>query len=490
MRIGIDFGTSYSAAGAQLDGVLQLVRFGAAEQFRTTVFFPQRLPDAADFVMTPALHREVAGLVQVARREQAAHAARVRNAREAALRLPESRRAAALALVPRELERAEPELRRDAEAAVRRRWLEEQARQVGSGQLDMANALYGEDAVDAYIASGSGQLVVSPKSMLGYRLHGSARQSLLAITSHILRHIRETAGAQFGATVDAAVLGRPVEFRSSMGDAGGVQALAILREAAAMAGFVHVEFLEEPSAAALGHHRRTGAARRTLVVDVGGGTTDVALADVGGDRPVPGILRAWGLAQGGTDVDIELSMRAFMPLCGKDRTPTPVHHYYQAAAVHDLERQRAFRQARFDQVAAPYAARLARLQHGGTTIRLNRGVEQAKIALSASSAARVDLDYLEEDLVADVARERLDEAAERFIASLHGLLATVDGQLERPPEVVFATGGMSRAPYVRMAIARVFPDAAFIAGDASLGVVTGLAAAASHPVDTPVPGAA
>ena len=48
MRIGIDFGTSYSAAGAVVDGELQLIRFGQDQQFRTTVFFPQRLPDLSE----------------------------------------------------------------------------------------------------------------------------------------------------------------------------------------------------------------------------------------------------------------------------------------------------------------------------------------------------------------------------------------------------------------------------------------------------------
>ena len=480
MRIGIDFGTSYSAAGACIDGELQLVRFGTAPQFRTTVFFPESAPDAAAFALTPALEREVAGLVQSARREQAAQRVRIRAAREAVLRMPEARRAAALALLPREPARSDAEFEREALAVVRRRWLGDQSQVAREGRLDMASALFGEEAVDAYIGSGRGQLVVSPKSMLGYRLHGRARQSLLEITGRILRHVRETASAQFGAEVDAAVVGRPVEFRSSMGDAGGVQALAILREAAALAGFADVASLEEPAAAALGHHRRSQASRRTLVVDVGGGTTDIALADLGGSAQAPDVLQAWGLAQGGSDVDIDLSMRAFMPSLGKDVTPTPVHQYYQAAAVHDLERQRAFGLARFADVAPPYAARLSRLQEGGATIRLNRGVERAKIALSTTTLARVDLDYLEAGLALEVGSGALDDAAARFLAGLRALLASVASQLERLPDEVFVTGGMSRAPYVRAEIVHAFPAATLVAGDASLGVVAGLAAAAAR----------
>ena len=52
MRIGIDFGTSYSAAAARIDGRLQHIRFGGLPQFRTAVFFPTAVPDPADFHLT------------------------------------------------------------------------------------------------------------------------------------------------------------------------------------------------------------------------------------------------------------------------------------------------------------------------------------------------------------------------------------------------------------------------------------------------------
>ncbi|MBA2237866.1 MAG: heat-shock protein Hsp70, partial [Lysobacter sp.] len=100
MRIGIDFGTSYSAAGAVVDGTVQLIRFGDQEQFRTTVFFPLKLPSAADFELTPALEAEVARLVADSTREQNAGAARALAARQRALAEPVERRGEALAMVP------------------------------------------------------------------------------------------------------------------------------------------------------------------------------------------------------------------------------------------------------------------------------------------------------------------------------------------------------------------------------------------------------
>jgi len=487
MRIGIDFGTSYSAAGAMLDGKLELIRFGDEQQFRTTVYFPLKLPDVADFELTPQLEAQVARLLADSRREQGLAAARAAAARKAALAEPAHRRAEALAMVPGVLARTDEELRREAIKAVRRRWSSEQALLAVDSGVDLQNALYGEDAIDAYVASGSGHLVVSPKSMLGYRLHGSARNTLLGIATHILGHIRSTASRQLGAQVRSAVLGRPVQFRSSMGEAGGVQAVEILTDAAHAAGFEAVEFLEEPAAAAIGFHRGERDQRRTLVVDIGGGTTDVAIADVGGPAAAPRILGSWGLAQGGTDVDIELSMRRFMPLFGKGSTPTPVHQFYEAAAVHDLQRQASFKRTAFQHVEAPFNTRLAQLQAVGNTIRLNRAVERSKIQLSEHANASMRLDYIEPGLEAQLDRAALDESASRFLSSLDALLGTVESELARPPEIIYLTGGMSRAPYVQRAVMAMFPGAEHVLGNASLGVVSGLAIAASIGYATPGP---
>ena len=485
MRIGIDFGTSYSAAGALVDGQLELIRFGQEQQFRTTVYFPLQLPGAADFELTPQLEAEAMQLVADSRREQNLAAARALAARQTALAQPVNRRDDALALVPRVINRSEEELRREAIKVVRRRWSSEQALLAVDAGVDLQNALYGDEAIDAFIDSGSGHLVVSPKSMLGFRLHGSARKTLLGIATHILGHIRTTASEQLGTQVRSAVLGRPVQFRSSMGDAGGLQAIEILTDAAHAAGFSAVEFLEEPAAAALGFHRSAPAQRRTLVVDVGGGTTDVAVADIGGPAATPKILHSWGLPQGGTDVDIELSMRRFMPLFGKGCTPTAVHHFYEAAAVHDLQRQSSFKRSNFENVEAPFDARLARLQELGNTIQLNRAVEHSKILLSGRDSARVALDYIEPGLEASLERAALDDAASRFLSALGTVLEAVKGELDRQPETIYLTGGMSRAPYVQDAVTGLFPDAEAVMGNASLGVVSGLAiAAATAPTAT------
>ncbi|GHA80377.1 Hsp70 family protein [Cognatilysobacter bugurensis] len=480
MRIGIDFGTSYSAAGAVVDGQLQLVRFGDEHQFRTTVYFPLRLPDIRHFELTPELEREASLIAARATAYQREQLDRARQARAAAMREPEGRREHALAMIPTPVEQTPEQIRASSIQAVRRQWMAEQARLAREETgLDLQNALYGDEATDAYVDSGTGHLVVSPKSMLGYRLSGSARDTLLGITTHILRHIRTTASAQFGTEVRSAVLGRPVRFRSSMQEAGGVQAQQILMDAAHAAGFEAIEFLQEPAAAAIGFHRQTQSPRRVMVVDIGGGTTDLALANVGGPTPAPTILGAWGEPVGGTDVDIELSMRALMPLFGKGVTRTPVHHFYEASAAQDFERQANFRRTVFRDVDAPFDRRLERLQATGHTVRLNRAVEGAKIRLSADTVVNVELDYIEDGLRTEVQRPQVDQAASRFLSLLRTLMRGALREMQAPPEAVYLTGGMSRSPYIRDAVAVELPGTDIVQGNASLGVVTGLAYAAS-----------
>ncbi|SEM22946.1 hypothetical chaperone protein [Pseudoxanthomonas sp. GM95] len=452
MKLGIDFGTSNSAAAAVVDGAIVPVQFGDDAQFKTSVYFPEVMREADDFKLTSAQEFQLEQLVDAGRRE-----------------------AQALGQV-----RTDAALRAAALRVVRREWMEAQMREPRSSAALLQNAVYGEDALDAYFAEGEGNLVQSPKSMLGYDLHPRARQTITGIATHILEHIRLTAQRQLGQPVRAATLGRPVQFRSSMGDGGNTQALDILHEAALAAGFDAVDFLEEPSAAAMRHHAASDTRHEVVVVDIGGGTTDVAHADVGGQQ-APRVRRAWGIARGGTDIDLALSLAGFMPLFGRGVTRVPNHHYTDAATVHDLTRQRDFTRAKFgDKVPQPFRDRLISLQDTGNTARLSRGVERSKIALSTAPTHVATLDYIEAGLVAPLQADGLAIAAGGFLSEMRALLAQVAADIGHDPDAVFLTGGMSRAPYVRQATAEAFPRSRLVHGDPSFGVVQGLALAAAR----------
>lgn len=451
MKLGIDFGTSNCAAAAHIDGTPVPIRFGEALQFRTTVYFPGVMRDPSDFELTPALEQQVEQLVESARRDIRASG----------------------------ISRRPEQLRADALRVVRRQWMEERIREPQSSTTLLQNALYGDEALEAYFEENEGNLVQSPKSMLGYNLHPRARQTITGIATHILEHIRLTASRQLRHTVRSAVLGRPVQFRSSIGAAGNDQALEILRSAALAAGFDEIEFLEEPAAAAMHYHAVSTQRHDAVIVDVGGGTTDIAHASVGGDS-APQIHRAWGIARGGTDIDLALSLAGYMPLFGRGITRVPTHHYVEAATVQDMTRQRDFRQHDYRAVDAPYGPRLQALQDTGNTARLYRAVEDCKIALSTDASHASPLDFIEPTLVVETAAPQLAGAARGYLDQLEALLRQVSADIGPAPAAVFLTGGMSRAGYIRQAAANVFPEATLVHGDPSFGVVQGLALAASH----------
>ncbi|GHB97407.1 heat-shock protein Hsp70 [Thermomonas carbonis] len=481
MRLGIDFGTSYSAAGAVVGDGVELLTFGEEKQFRTTAYFQQQVPDPSQFTLSPALEAEVDSLVRKSRNDQTRQAHRAGALRARAMQISnEAGRERELGLIPNVVLRSGVQMRQEAVSAVRRRWLEEQVRTSRASAASLQNAVYGDQAIEAYLAEGGGHLVDSPKSMLGFALGSHARAVLLRIATYVLEHIRLSAVQQLETDVRSALIGRPVRFRSSIGDAGGLQALAILREAAAAAGFDDVEFLEEPAAAAMGYHATQKTAQRCLVVDIGGGTTDIAMAKVGGRRSRPEILGSWGTPMGGQDVDLDLSLANFMQLLGKGRSRIPVHLFSDAARVHEVHRQADFMRHDFSRYDQPYADRLRRLQAFGNTVRLNRQVEITKKLLSERNTVAALLDFIEEDLVATATQQDLSLAAERYLDVLAELLETARADIAQQPEVILLTGGMSRAPYVQAAVRAIFPGVAVTRGDPSLGVVTGLAVAANR----------
>ena len=429
MRLGIDFGTSNSAAAIVHEGKLLPIRFGDAEQFRTSVYFPGVVPDPDDFQLDDGQEHQLQQMI------------------DSAARRPCRRPATHAAGAPRSPARPAPRM----DGSPRR--------QERSASDLLQNAVYGDDALDAYFEEHEGNLVQSPKSMLGYNLHPRAKQTITGIAAHILEHIRLTASAQLGQP-RAALLGRPVQFRSSIGAAGNDQALDILRDAATQAGFDQIDFLEEPAAAAMHYHAESRERHQAVIVDIGGGTTDIAHAEVGGDD-APRIHRAWGIARGGTDIDLALSLSSYMPLFGRGVTRVPAHHYVEAATVQDMTRQREFRQHKYDHVDAPWvrACRPCRTPATPPACTATSSAPRSRSAPPASTAAR----WTTSPATCMPTAAPTAAAAHGYLEQIREL-AQVRSDIGGDPDAVFLTGGMSRAGYLRQAVAQAFPGPAWSMG--------------------------
>lgn len=372
--------------------------------------------------------------------------------------------------------RSDDDLRKSAYGEIRRRWVQAQ---ISAGREQTTSiddsAVFGEEAIEEFFAYEAGRLIQSPKSMLGFKLGEPQRVAIVRIVANVLRHIRLAASEQLGADVTEATIGRPVTFRSSMGAAGSKQAISLLREAASQAGFTSVDFLAEPAAAAITYHANSSVKRRTVIVDVGGGTTDIALGEVGGSSKEPKIETTWGIGKGGSDVDVGLSLKAVMPAFGKGNCSLLAPVYVNAAMVSDLNRQKDFRQNPLVGVQEPFLSRVRSLQRNGVTVRLNRDVEALKVALSTHTQATTMLDYIEADLSVTATRSDLEHGRESFVRSFDQLLHQVKEATAESSPVLFLTGGMSRAPYIAETVRKHFPGSEIVHGDASLGVVGGLA---------------
>lgn len=494
MKIGIDFGTSFSSAAAIVNGELRNIRFGSELQFRTAVFFPNRYVDPSLFSLSPRDDQEVAAAVS-SQKSAYGRALTEYNNRLAALvksekksaedgqPVTERQKAQSRELLVQPRFRADDEVRQAAINGIRRRWIDQQTIAINQESLDIrkANGIFGEDAVDALYSNEEGRIFQSPKSMLGQKLEPRIQDVIVGVVAHVLAHIRQTASQQLGSEITAVTLGRPVEFRGLTGRKNDHLPQSLLERAANEAGFIQVDFLREPVAAAYGYHVASDTAHPALIIDIGGGTTDIAYADIGGTAAQPVIHQVWGTGRGGTDVDAGLSLRAVMPLFGKGLAE---HHvltplYTSATKVSDLNLQRSFAGFSTQHVAPPYKSRLDNLQKKGATIRLNRDVEHLKIELSTLPTATRALDYIESHLEASANQSDLEQGAERFMMEFRKLLSDVFKALPDIPPVIFLTGGMSRAPYIQACVREIFGLSTIVLGDPSLGVVAGLAAYAA-----------
>ena len=99
--------------------------------------------------------------------------------------------------------------------------------------------------------------------------------------------------------------------------------------------------------------------------------------------------------------------------------------------------------------------------------------------MSQAECVTLELDFIEAGLVGTLDSARLGDAASPFLRHVRALMESAKAEMTQLPEAVYLTGGMSRSPYVPQLVREIFPDAELVEGNASLGVVTGLAHAAA-----------
>ncbi|ROV58746.1 molecular chaperone [Vibrio ponticus] len=381
----------------------------------------------------------------------------------------------------------------DANQAVLRRAItinREEGLEVRTDDVKFGNEaleLYLDDPKDVYF-------VKSPKSFLGAMglrdLQLSFFEDLVcAMMSNIKRRAESSAGKEFTQTV----IGRPVNFLGRGGEASNIQAVDILTRAAKRAGFKDIEFQYEPVAAGLDFEATLNSDKKVLVVDIGGGTTDCSMIQMGPtwrgkqDRR-DSLLAHTGQMVGGNDLDIFIAFKCLMTEFGlgsklKSGLDLPLIQFWNAIAINDVQAQRDFyahdnlsmlRQFHKEAMQPEKLQRLVKLHQETLGHGVIHQAELAKIAMSEHNDYTTTIDLVSEAFNVPTTREAIDAAIENPMHKIRSLVQDAVTQSGIQPDVIYMTGGSSRSKALTSAVASVLPNTKIVSGNYFGSVTAGL----------------
>jgi len=238
------------------------------------------------------------------------------------------------------------------------------------------------------------------------------------VSAKILTKMKETAERYLGTSVDQAVITVPAYFNDSQRQA--------TKDAGKIAGMEVLRIINEPTAAALAYGMDKKQSGKIAVFDLGGGTFDVSILELGDG--VFEVLSTNGDTQlGGEDFDLRI-----------------------VDFLADTFKKEQGIDLRKDTMA---------LQ------RLREAAEKAKIELSSSSQTEVNLPYITADsngpkhLTVTLSRSKLEQLVEDLITRTQGpcrkALADAGLQAGDISEVILV-GGQTRMPKVQQAVKDIF----------------------------------
>jgi molecular chaperone DnaK len=257
------------------------------------------------------------------------------------------------------------------------------------------------------------------------------------IAAQLLARLRAEAEAYLGEEVRDAVISVPAYF-------GETQRQAV-KDAALIAGLRTRQIINEPTAAALGYGYAQQCSGTIMVIDLGGGTCDVSLLDVG-DGAVAVRASSGDTGLGGADWDSLIT--------------TWIADTYLRREAIDLRRE-------------PQAMQ-----------RIREAAERAKIALSAAEETEIHLPFIATSsdgprhLRLQLERSQFEAMAEPLLARLAAPIERVlaDARIDAASlDAVVLVGGSSPMPMVRRTIEAITGMAPQTPPQPELAVVRGAA---------------
>ena len=243
------------------------------------------------------------------------------------------------------------------------------------------------------------------------------------LAAEVLKTIRAAAERRIGKKVRGAVITVPAGYTPDQIEA--------TYEAAELAGWKRnkITLLTEPEAAAIAYSFDKGQFRRVLVVDIGGGTSDVVLMDTGSDK-LSVLNKASSQHLGGIDFDRRIEsylVENFLNDTGIDLRTKPISMLKMRPVVEDNKKELTDSEA--------------------VRIYIEDG------ALDTEGAGRfVDVKY-------DLTREQFESMVQDLIDRIMSLVTDTLGGANIPAEQVqdvVLVGGMTRVPAIRKALADMF----------------------------------
>ncbi|MGO1298846.1 MAG: molecular chaperone [Vibrio sp.] len=355
---------------------------------------------------------------------------------------------------------------------------------------------FGQAALQQYLADPEFTYYVkSPKSFLGSTgLRDAQLQFFEDLVCAMMANIKQRSEQALQIEIEDTVIGRPIHFQGRGGMQADQQAEAILLNAAQRVGFKNIEFQFEPVAAGLEFEASLTEDKIVLIVDIGGGTTDCSMLQMGPsyrhqqDRTLS-ILGHTGQRVGGNDLDIHFAFRQLMPEFGfgslmRSGLEMPITQFWNPVAINDVPAQTDFySQANTKHLEALYKnaqepeklMRWLQLQQSILGHGVVRRAEEAKIALSQHRKMQSRLDFLKQEVIVDLTQEAMIEAIQAPKLKMMKLVEEAMVQSGVTPDVIYMTGGSAKSPILRQAVADLIPNIAVVGGDDFGSVTAGLA---------------
>jgi len=261
------------------------------------------------------------------------------------------------------------------------------------------------------------EIVGGPEELVRVKVDGN-EYAPPEISAIVLRDLKATAERYLGETVERAVITVPAYFNDSQRQA--------TKEAGKIAGLKVERIINEPTAAALAYGLEKKLNQKIAVFDLGGGTFDISLLDVG-DNVFEVLSTNGDTHLGGDDFDEEL-----------------INHLAE-----EFRKQEGI-DLRKDAMA---------LQ------RLKEAAERAKCELSGSMETTINLPYITADaggpkhLQMTITRSKFEQLVEKLVERCRGpvVKALQDAKVS-PADIgeVALVGGSTRIPMVQKLVKEIF----------------------------------